>query len=180
MLELSKIEEFFKCGVISITEVIKKTKKYGTVYFQHGFEKGTILFVTHKKWPFSSDFKVKCEKGEVISGVWKHCPEAEYNAFMCEARTRNIKDDSALKSVENFRNPVTYIHGPTLARNIGTSSSFHNWRKSKLAPNDTVVTETSVPTSSKNTQPTVSLSCSLTQIIIPNYFVLYFFYLRKS
>lgn len=96
MLELSKIEEFFKCGVISITEVIKKPKKYGTVYFQHGFEKGTILFVTHKKWPFSSDFKVKCEKGEVISGVWKHCPEAEYNAFMCEARTRNIKDDSAL------------------------------------------------------------------------------------
>ena len=75
MLELSKIEEFFKCGVISITEVIKKTKKYGTVYFQHGFEKGTILFVTHKKWPFSSDFKVKCEKGEVISGVWKHCPK---------------------------------------------------------------------------------------------------------
>ena len=66
---------------------------------------------------------------------------------MCEARIRNIKG-SALKSMENFRNPVTYIHQTTLARHVSISSSFHNWCKTKVAPNDTVVAESSAPSSS--------------------------------
>ena len=72
-------------------------------------KKETVLFATYKKWPFSTDFKVECEEGKVTSALCKYCPEVEYNAFMCEARTRNIRG-SALKSVENFRNPVTYIY----------------------------------------------------------------------
>ena len=58
----------------------------------------------------------------------------------------------------NFRNPVTYIHQPTLARHVGTSSSFHDWLRSKVAPNDAIVAESSIATSSKNTQPTKSES----------------------
>ena len=73
---------------------------------------------------------------------------------MHETRTKNIKG-STLKLVENFRNPVIYIHQPTLARHVGTSSSFHNLCKSKVAPNDAVVAESSIPTSSKNTQDAV-------------------------
>ena len=104
---------------------------------------------------FSSDFEIECEEGKVISGVCKYCPEVEYNAFMSEAQTRNIKG-FILKSVENFRYSITYIHRPTLARHVGTSISFHNWWKSKVAPNDAVVAESSSKkTSSKKTQPTV-------------------------
>ena len=95
---------------------------------------------------FSSDFEVKCEEIKVRSAICKYCPEVEYNAFMCEAQTRNIKG-SALKSAENSRNPVTYIHRPTLARYVGTSSSFYNWFKCRVAPSDAVVAESSMSTS---------------------------------
>ena len=52
----------------------------------------------------------------------------------------------------------TYIHQQTLARLVGTSSSLHIWCKNKVVPNDTVVAQSSISTSSKNTQPTISQS----------------------
>ena len=64
---------------------------------------------TFKKWPFPSDFDITVEDGKVTSALCKYCSEMEYNAFMREAKARNIKGP-ALKSVENFRNAVTYIH----------------------------------------------------------------------
>ena len=120
-------------------------------------KKETVLFATYKKWLFSSDVEAEFVEGKVICAVCKYYPEVEYSSFMCEARIRNIRG-SALTSVENFRNPVTYIHRSTLPRHVGTKSSFQNWSKSKVAPNDAVVSEITVPTSSKNTQPTVSES----------------------
>ena len=75
---------------------------------------------------------------------------------MQEARARNIKG-SALKSVKNFQNAVTYIHQPTLARHVGNNDSFHNWCKRKLVPN----VSDEAGTSNGNlqpTQPTVSKS----------------------
>ena len=104
-----------------------KTKKNVVQYiFNMASKKETILYATYKKWSFLPDFEVECE----------YCSEVEYNAFMCEAWTRNIKC-FALKSVENFRNPVTCIHRPTLARHVVISRSFHNCCKSKVAPNET-------------------------------------------
>ena len=85
---------------------------------------------------------------QILSWSWIQC-------IYVWSSTRNIKG-FILKSVENFRYSVTYIHRPTLARHVGTSISFHNWWKSKVAPNDAVVAESSSKkTSSKKTQPTV-------------------------
>ena len=89
----------------------KNEKKCGTVYFQHGFEKETFLLVMYKKMAVLVRFKVECEEGKVTSAVCKYCPKVEYNAFMCEGQTRNIKC-FPLKSVDNFRNPVT-LHPST-------------------------------------------------------------------
>ena len=74
--------------------------------FNMALKKEIVLLAIYKKWLFSSDLKVEGEEGKVISVVWQYCPEVEYNAFMYEDQTRNIKS-SILKSVENFRNPVT-------------------------------------------------------------------------
>ena len=96
--------------------------------------KESVYVAAFKKWPFQSDFDIAAEDGKVTSVLCKYCSEMEYNAFMWEARARNIKG-SALKSVENFRNAVTYIHRPTLTRHVGNNDSFHNWCKRKLVPN---------------------------------------------
>ena len=84
-----------------------KSKKSVVQYiFNMALKKEIVLFAMYKKWPFSSDFTVQCEEGKVISAVCKYRAEVECNAFMCEAGTKN-KKSSALKSVENFRNPAT-------------------------------------------------------------------------
>ena len=112
--------------------------------------------VTFKTWSFQSDFDITVEDGKVTSVLCKYCSEMEYNTFMWEARARNIKG-SALKSVNNVRNAVTYINRPTLARHVGNNDSFQNWCKRKLVPN----VSDEVGTSNVNlqpTQPTVSES----------------------
>ena len=49
------------------------------------------------------------------------------------ARSKKVKD-SALKSIFFFffQESVTYIHESTFAPHVGTSNSFHQWRKKIL------------------------------------------------
>ena len=77
----------------------------------------TLSITTFKKWPFASDFRIETEDGKVLSALCKYCSEVEYNDFMRETRSRNIKD-SALKSICFFQESVTYIHRSTFARHI--------------------------------------------------------------
>ena len=67
-------------------------------------KKEIILFVTHKTRQLSSGFKVECEEGKVISAVCKYCRKVKY--IYVRSSNQNVKG-SALKSMKNFRNPVT-------------------------------------------------------------------------
>ena len=58
---------------------------------------------TFKKWPFVNDFRIETKDGKVLSLCFKqYCSEVEYNDFMWEAWSRNIKG-SALKSFFSFK-----------------------------------------------------------------------------
>ena len=128
--------------------------------------KETVMLSTFKKWPFSDDFNVDTSDGKVVSVMCKYCSEIDYNAFLREARYHNIKG-SALKSIENYRKKVTYIHRSSFARHVGDSNSFHNWCKNKLLPD----ANSSDSTPSTSQQPTASLPAgqkSVDTMIIDN------------
>ena len=55
----------------------KKKKSVVRYIFNIALKKEIILFVTHKTRQFSSDFKVECEEGKVISAICKYCPKVK-------------------------------------------------------------------------------------------------------
>ena len=44
-----------------------------------------------KKWSFENDFIIETKDGKLLSALCKYYSEVEYNNFMQDARSRNIK-----------------------------------------------------------------------------------------
>ena len=111
-------------------EVLKK-KKRRHLTNEMARKQETVSKLTFLKWPFASDFTIKCEDGKVTEAVCKYCSNIDFNVFIKEAKSRNIRG-MALKSLESFRRPVTYIHQPSFSRHVGEIKSLHNWCKKQL------------------------------------------------
>ena len=60
-----------------------------------------------------------------------YCPEVPYNKFMTEATKRGLRG-KVLTSTQSYRNPVKYIHKPTLQRHVGNEKSMHHWCKKEV------------------------------------------------
>lgn len=97
----------------------------------------TVSVSTFKKWPFHSDFLIETEDGKVKSATCKYCSEIDYQDLMREAKYRGLKGQ-ILKSLNYYREKVSYIHRGTFSKHVGDSKSLHNWCKEKITGEKTV------------------------------------------
>ena len=75
-------------------------------------KKETVSIGTFKKWPFHSDFEIRCEDGKVVAALCKYCSEVKYNELIRKAKSRNIKGSALaiigkrlrISTVLQFRN----------------------------------------------------------------------------
>ena len=74
-----------------------------------------------KYWPFANDFRIETDDEQVLFALCKYCSKVEYNDFMRELRSRNIKC-SALIWMFFLWESATCIHRSKFARHVGTSS----------------------------------------------------------
>lgn len=83
------------------------------------------MFLT---WLLAGDSNIKCEKGKIVTAVYKYCPEVSYNKIM--GGDKNWIKEAAKRSISNFCNDVSYINQAS----IFICVSLNDWCKKQILP----------------------------------------------
>ena len=120
----------------------------------------SVSLKAFQKWPFKDDFKIKEEKGHVVSAKCKFCSHIDRETYLNEAKRRGLKG-SGLKGAISYIDGVFHNHRTNFSKHVGDANSIHSWAKQRVL--GTTPETPSGMTASTAHQHQRSYRCSITE-----------------